>query len=171
MHISVCSDSNWPKYECPWGIFLPPPFFSSSFICLSLNLFNSASFHLPLLKCCHSFFSHLVALLLVSPANMICLFRSVSTCILLSSILFYMVLPSIHRSIMLPPHPPSSLIPTFRIVKWLHEMSWRDERDCNTNGVTWSIVPAPLINEFNRALALWWTMLIRHGNPNKDVSR
>ena len=30
---------------------------------------------------------------------------------------------------------------------------------------------APLINEFQRALALWWTMLIRHGNPNKDVSR
>lgn len=34
------------------------------------------------LKRCHSFFSRLVALFLASPANMICLFRSVSTCIL-----------------------------------------------------------------------------------------
>lgn len=108
-----------------------PPLFPS--FLLHLFVFHKIYSTLPssichFLKSCHSFFPHLVALLLVSPANVICLFHSVSTCILLSSILFYMLLPSIHRSIMLHP-PPSLLPPSFphselsnEFMKWAGEM-------------------------------------------------
>lgn len=129
MHISVYSDSNWPQYEYPWGIFPPTlPFLSSSFVFHRIySTLPSSICHF--LKCCHSSFSHLVALFLVSPANMICLFHSVSACILFSSILFYMLLPSVHRSIMPPPSPPSSLPRSFPhselsndFMKWAAEM-------------------------------------------------
>lgn len=64
------------------------------------------------LKCCHSFFSCLFAF--ASPANTICLFRSVSTCVLSLAFCFTCcvnVLLSVRCSIMLlPPLPlPPSL--------------------------------------------------------------
>lgn len=80
--------------------------------------------------------------------------------------------PSLHNAALppsppLPPRsPPSEL--SNGSMKWAGEMMreiailmvWHE-----------ALSQAPLINEFRRALALWWTMLIRHGNPNKYVSR
>lgn len=87
---------------------------SSLFICLSQNLFNSLSIHLPLSK----MFSRLFAF--ASPANTICLFRSVSTCILslafcftccVKCVTFCLMLrnAALRRSSSLPPPLPHCL--------------------------------------------------------------
>lgn len=79
--IYIYPKSNWPEYKSHWDFIFHLPFLSSSFAstestqlsCFSPDTFQNLVTHFP---------SLLVALFLVSPVNMICLFRSVSTCTL-----------------------------------------------------------------------------------------
>lgn len=129
VYLSILSQTGQNTTTIKVFLFFHFPYCLSSFV--FHRFYSTLLFHRPLSKALALIF-RILLLFLSPPANMVCLFCSVSTRTVFLAFCFTCCCLSPISCRFPPSSLPPSLHRSFRTVKQLHEMSSRDdERDCN----------------------------------------